>query len=116
MTKQYMHFFEIRQAVSVTDQGSVILFSNLYTFASVERLEPGEYELSSVSSLACGGNGPLACAALFVHCRDNPSSPPVELVMVDHTIGQTVEKALAYNESFADGIEEVLSNLANRGR
>lgn len=55
---QYMHFFEIRQTVSVTDQGSVVLFSYLYTFASVERLEPGEYELSSVSSLGCGGNGP----------------------------------------------------------
>ena len=94
MTKQYMHFFEIRQAVSVTDQGSVVLFSYLYTFASVERLEPGEYELSSVSSLACGGNGPLACAALFAHCRDNPGRPPVELVMVDHTIGLSVEKAL----------------------
>ena len=40
MTKQYMHFFEIRQTVSVTDQGSVVLFSHLYTFASVERLEP----------------------------------------------------------------------------
>ena len=92
---QYMHFFEIRQTVSVTDQGSVILFSYLYTFASVERLEPGEYELSSVSSLACGDNGPLACAMLFAHCRDNPSRPPVELVMVDHTIGRTVEKALA---------------------
>ena len=94
MTKQYMHFFEIRQAVSVTDQGSVVLFSYLYTFASVERLEPGEYALSSVSPLACGGNGPQACAVLFAHCRDNPSSPPVELVMVDHTIGRTVEKAL----------------------
>lgn len=92
---QYMHFFEIRRILSTTDQGSVVLFSYLYTFASVERLEPGEYELSSVSSLACGGNGPLACAALFVHCRDNPSSPPVELVMVDHTIGRTVQKALA---------------------
>ena len=95
MTKQYMHFFEIRQAVSVTDQGSVVLFSYLYTFASVEKLEPGKYELSSVSSLACGGNGPLVCAQLFAHCRDNPDRPPVELVMVDHTIGQTVEKALA---------------------
>ena len=94
MTKQYMHFFEIRQTVSVTDQGSVVLFSYLYTFASVERLEPGEYELSSVSSLACGGNGPLACAALFVHCRDNPNRPPVELVLVDHTIGRTVARAL----------------------
>ena len=94
MTKQYMHFFEIRQTVSVTDQGSVVLFSYLYTFASVERLESGEHELS-VSSLACGGNGPQACAALFVHCRDNPDRPPVELVMVDHTIGRTVEKALA---------------------
>ena len=91
---QYMHFFEIRQTVSVTDQGSVVLFSYLYTFASVERLETGEHELS-VSSLAYGGNGPLACAALFVHCRDNPGRPPVELVMVDHTIGRTVEKALA---------------------
>ena len=96
MTKQYMHFFEIRQTVSVTDQGSVVLFSYLYTFASVERLEPGEYELSSVSSLAArGGNGPLACAQLFAHCRDNPARPPVELIMVDHTIGRTVEKALA---------------------
>ena len=95
MTKQYMHFFEIRQTVSVTDQGSVVLFSYLYTFASVERLEPGKYELSSVSSLAArGGNGPLACAQLFAHCRDNPGRPPVELVMVDHTIGQSVEKAL----------------------
>lgn len=94
MTKQYMHFFEIKQAVSVTDQGSVILFSYLYTFASFERLEPGKYELSSVSSLACVGNGPQACAKLFAHCRDNPGSPPVELVMVDHTIGRTVEKAL----------------------
>lgn len=54
---QYMHFFEIRQTVSVTDQRSVVLFSYLYTFASVERLEPGEYELSSVSSLACGVTG-----------------------------------------------------------
>ena len=28
----------------------------------------------------------------------------------------TREFGLAYNESFADGIEQVLSNLANRGR
>lgn len=95
MTKQYMHFFEIRQTVSVTDQGSVVLFSYLYTFASVERLEPGKYELSSVSTAARGGNGPQACAMLFAHCRDDPDGPPVELVMVDHTIGRTVEKALA---------------------
>lgn len=91
---QYMHFFEIRQAVSVTDQGSVILFAYTYTFTSSERWEPGEYELSSVPSLAGGGNGPLACAALFAHCRDNPVGPPVELVMVDHTIGRTVARAL----------------------
>lgn len=94
MTKQYMHFFEIRQTVSVTEQGSVILFSYLYTFTSSEKWEPGEYELSSVSTAARGGNGPLACAVLFAHCRDNPDGPPVELVMVDHTIGRTVEKAL----------------------
>ena len=94
MTKQYMHFFEIRRILSVTDQGSVILFAYMYTFTSSERWEPGEYELSSVSSLACGGNGSQACAMLFAHCRDNPDRPPVDLVMVDHTIGQTVEKAL----------------------
>ena len=94
MTKQYMHFFEIRQTVSVADQGSVVLFCYLYTFASVEKLEPGKYELSSVSSLACWGNGPLACAMLFAHCRDNPDGPRVELVMVDHTIGRTVARAL----------------------
>lgn len=94
MIKQYMHFFEIRRILSVTDQGSVILFAYMYTFTSSEKWEPGEYELSSVSSLACGGNGPLACAALFAHCRDNPDGPPVELVMVDHTIGRAVEKAL----------------------
>ena len=94
MTKQYMHFFEIRQTVSVTDQGSVILFAYMYAFTSSERWGPGECELSSVSSLACGGNGPQACAMLFAHCRDNPDRPAVELVMVDHTIGRTVEKAL----------------------
>ena len=94
MTKQYMHFFEIRRILSVTDQGSVILFAYMYTFTSSERWEPGEYELSSVSSLACGGNGPQACVMLFAHCRDNPDRPPVELVMVDHTIGRTVARAL----------------------
>lgn len=95
MTKQYMHFFEIRRILSVTDQGSVILFAYMYTFTSSERWEPGEYELSSVSSLAArGGNGPLACAMLFAHCRDNPDGPRVELVMVDHTIGRTVARAL----------------------
>ena len=92
---QYMHFFEIRRVLSVTDQGSVILFAYMYTFTSSERWEPGEYELSSVSSASHSGNGPLACAVLFAHCRDNPDGPPVELVMVDHTIGRTVEKALA---------------------
>lgn len=94
MTKQYMHFFEIRRILSVTDQGSVILFAYMYTFTSSEKLEPGNYELSSVSSLACGGNGPQACAMLFVHCRDNPDGPPVELLMVDRTIGRTVARAL----------------------
>ena len=91
---QYMHFFEIRRILSVTAQGSTILFAYMYTFTSSEKWEPGQYELSSVSSASHGGNGPMACAALFAHCRDNPERPPVELVMVDHTIGQTVEKAL----------------------
>ena len=98
-----MHFFEIRRILSVTDQGSVILFAYMYTFASVEQLEPGEYELSSVSTAARGGNGPLACAVLFAHCHDNSGGLPVELVMVDHTIGQTVVKALGELSTTQEG-------------